>query len=56
MAMEIAGKKHPEKKIVPAAMLYYRVQDPMIEMPEGEPSAEGRSMRRSCAPCGQPAL
>ena len=21
-------------------MLYYRVQDPMIEMPEGEPSAE----------------
>lgn len=39
-AMEIAGKKHPEKEIVPAAMLYYRVQDPMIEMPEGEPSAE----------------
>lgn len=39
-AMEIAGKKHPEKKIVPAAMLYYRVQDPMIELPEGEPSAE----------------
>ena len=42
-AMEIAGKKHPEKKIVPAAMLYYRVQDPMIEMPEGEPSAEAVS-------------
>ena len=39
-AMEIAKKKHPEKEIVPAAMLYYRVQDPMIEMPEGEPSAE----------------
>lgn len=39
-AMEIAQKKHPEKEIVPAAMLYYRVQDPMIEMPEGEPSAE----------------
>lgn len=30
-AMEIAAKKHPEKQVVPAAMLYYRVQDPVIE-------------------------
>ena len=38
--LDLMLKKHPEKEIVPAAMLYYRVQDPMIEMPEGEPSAE----------------
>lgn len=39
-AMEIAAKKHPDKEVVPAAMLYYRVQDPMIEMPEAESSPE----------------
>lgn len=39
-AMEIAVKKHPDKEIVPAAMLYYRVQDPIIEMPEAESSPE----------------
>lgn len=39
-AMEIAAKKHPDKEIVPAAMLYYRVQDPIIEMPEAESSPE----------------
>ena len=39
-AMEIAGKKHPEKEIVPAAMLYYRVQDPMVEMPEKDADPE----------------
>lgn len=30
-AMEMEQKKHPDKEIVPAAMLYYRVQDPVIE-------------------------
>lgn len=30
-AMEMEKKKHPEKEIVPAAMLYYRVNDPLIE-------------------------
>ncbi|MDO4294281.1 MAG: helicase-exonuclease AddAB subunit AddB [Eubacteriales bacterium] len=39
-AMEIAGKKHPDKQVVPAAMLYYRVQDPMVELPEKEASPE----------------
>ena len=33
-AMEVEQKKHPDKKIVPAAMLYYHIDDPMVE--EGE--------------------
>lgn len=39
-AMEIAAKKHPDKAVIPAAMLYYRVQDPVIELPEAESSPE----------------
>ncbi|MDE5716378.1 MAG: PD-(D/E)XK nuclease family protein, partial [Lachnospiraceae bacterium] len=34
-AVEMEQKKHPEKKIVPAAMLYYHVADPMIEDGQG---------------------
>ncbi len=30
-AVEIERKKHPGKKVVPAAMLYYHIADPMIE-------------------------
>ena len=30
-AMEMEQKKHPDKKIVPAAMLYYHIDDPMVE-------------------------
>lgn len=30
-AVELEQKKHPGKKIVPAAMLYYHIADPMIE-------------------------
>ena len=32
-AMEYEGKKHPEKEIVPAALLYYHIDDPSIETP-----------------------
>ncbi|MCM1186032.1 MAG: helicase-exonuclease AddAB subunit AddB [Lachnoclostridium sp.] len=32
-AMEIEAKKHPDKEIVPAALLYYHVDDPVIETP-----------------------
>lgn len=39
-AMEIAAKKHPDKEVVPAAMLYYRVQDPVIEQTEEVNSPE----------------
>lgn len=39
-AMEIAAKKHPNKEIVPAAMLYYRVQDPVIEATTQEETPE----------------
>ena len=30
-AVEMEQKKHPDKKIVPAAMLYYHIDDPMLE-------------------------
>ena len=30
-AMEMEQKKHPDKKIVPAAMLYYHIGNPMVE-------------------------
>ncbi len=30
-AVELVQKKHPDKEVVPAAMLYYRVADPMVE-------------------------
>ncbi len=32
-AMELEAKKHPRKKIVPAAMLYYHIDDPAVETP-----------------------
>ena len=35
VATEIAAREHPEKEIVPAALLYYHVSDPVIKM-EGE--------------------
>ena len=39
VAAEITGKKHPDKEIVPAALLYYHVSDPMIKA-EGEMTPE----------------
>ena len=32
-AMELESRKHPDKEIVPAALLYYHVDDPTIETP-----------------------
>ncbi len=34
-AVEVEQKKHPGKKIVPAAMLYYHIDDPVVEDGEG---------------------
>lgn len=33
-AVEITGRKHPGKEIVPAALLYYHVSDPLIKTEE----------------------
>lgn len=30
-AMKVTAKKHPEKEVVPAALLYYRVADPLVD-------------------------
>ena len=30
-AMEIESKKHPDKDVVPAALLYYHLDDPLVE-------------------------
>ena len=32
-AMELTAKEHPGKEVVPAAMLYYHVEDPTVESP-----------------------
>ena len=38
-ALELEAKRHPDKNIVPAAILYYHVSDPLVEADAGE-SAE----------------
>ncbi|MGN0167012.1 MAG: PD-(D/E)XK nuclease family protein [Acetatifactor sp.] len=32
-AMELEAKRHPDKEVVPAALLYYHVDDPTVETP-----------------------
>lgn len=32
-ALEMESKKHPDKEIVPAALLYYHIDDPTVETP-----------------------
>ena len=32
-AMELESRKHPDKEIIPAALLYYHIDDPTIETP-----------------------
>ena len=32
-ALEVEAKKHPEKEVVPAALLYYHIDDPAVESP-----------------------
>ena len=34
-AVEMEEHRHPDKKVVPAAMLYYHIDDPMVEEGEG---------------------
>lgn len=33
-AMEVVAKEYPDKEVIPAAMLYYHVDDPMVEESE----------------------
>lgn len=32
-AVEMEARKHPDKEVVPAALLYYHINDPMVETP-----------------------
>lgn len=32
-AMEMEARKHPDKEVVPAALLYYHIEDPTVESP-----------------------
>lgn len=36
-AVELEQKKNPDTRVIPAAMLYYHVSDPMTETDKGEP-------------------
>ncbi len=45
-AMEIEAKKHPDKEIVPAALLYYHVADPVAEATGEEKEEELNRMIR----------
>lgn len=45
-AVELVQKKYPDKKAVPAAMLYYRVADPMVEGGELSPEEINESILR----------
>ncbi len=35
-AMELEQKKHPEKKVIPAGLLYYRMKDPIVDKVKGQ--------------------
>ncbi|SES80689.1 helicase-exonuclease AddAB subunit AddB [[Clostridium] polysaccharolyticum] len=39
-AMEITKEAYPVKKVIPAGIFYYRIEDPMIERLAGKPSKE----------------
>lgn len=39
-AVEMEKKKNPENEVIPAAMLYYHVDDPMTETQKGQPDLE----------------
>ncbi len=47
-AMEIENKKHPDKEVIPAALLYYHVADPMAEATgEEEPEKLNKMIRET---------
>lgn len=39
-AVELEKRKNPDARVIPAAMLYYHVSDPMTETDEGEPDPD----------------
>jgi len=39
-AVEVQKKKNPDTRVIPAAMLYYHVNDPMAETDKGKPDPE----------------
>ena len=40
-AMELEAKKHPDKEIIPAGILYYQIQDPVLDLEPEECSDSG---------------
>lgn len=39
-AMELMKKKHPDKEVLPAGVLYYQIQDPILEVEDGAGEAD----------------
>ena len=42
--LELEQKQHPDKEVVPAGIFYYQLQDPILDLEEGE-SEESREQR-----------
>lgn len=51
-AMELESRIHPEKEIVPGGILYYRIQDPMLEREEVSPEELNRRLLKKLKPSG----
>ena len=47
-AMELMKKEHPGKEVLPAGMLYYQIQDPILDTaePEGEEELSGELLEK----------
>ncbi len=52
-AMELEQKKNPDKKVLPGALLYYRLADPIVELEEEtEPERIEESIKRALRTTG----
>lgn len=51
-AMELESRIHPEKEIIPGGILYYRIQDPVLEREQVEPEEINRQILKRLKPSG----
>ena len=44
-AVQMEKEKHPDKQVIPAGLLYYRMKDPIVDKPDGEQSIDDMILR-----------